>query len=1011
MKILFLHLSDIHCNDKKIINDEKTSALISTLNLYNNAIDKVIIICSGDLTNTGNKNEFKLIRTFFGKILSEIGKKYNMYINLFVVPGNHDLYYKDGLLPKTSEINNYLKSERVDDYFEAYKEKLTNFYFYAKSKNCFINNKWIDNVYLDITNEYGKTIKLQLNLINTAPFSTSKEDNKESHYLPESELDKLCKEKDVDYVATVMHHGPEWFCYKTKTKLEEKLYQGSEFVFQGHEHTIGAIKETNEHEDDLIVLKGGEYSGQFEKDSSYSLLLLDTEKDTFSETIFRWNKNEHIYEHNDSVERKINKKIPVEKLYPKKQFVDYLLKDNEGISDSILEYYTFPQIEGLNNNESLKINDSKAFFNLLLNHRIINLRGKRRAGKSVTLKKLYNDSINAGYCPLYLYNDNLQTKISTLIKNLFNEQYSKKESHYNKFEYLDKDKRIIFVDDFDAFTPKMQKLLLQHLVKYFGYIVFCSKEKVALDLAEMVQESLISEIDDEFEIFPVLICDFYKEKRLELIKNVLKAKDEYIKSNIDTLVSTIDYLVNKKYGLFELNPEFIIQYIKYFISKQNEEDTDAVFNVIFETNIRNLIIKNSSKANIENHITLLEEIAYNIHFKYFSEKITLDNIKDIANECKVQRGLEINIRDFIDSMKSSLIFKESYEGFSYEFTNINYLAYFVAKKINKLIEKSGFDINEIYIILKYICFGINDNIILFLLYLRNNTIFTINLCNEVNQMLTNIDELNFDNNNIPFLKKISSDEVNAPSNHDKTRANKRLDEIEKVSRANQDKEIYMNKIYDYPDDIDDMKYKIPRSMKYIEIIAKSFVSQFNDYMVDEKKIILNTVYSCPNKILYFVLKPYNDNYKEIFNELKRFVEIMGISDRFTDSVLEDVINKSANDICLNVYNNYAFISSNKKTLAFINQFPLSNTNYKIYNLIFEENGGTSESFVKKAIDMFDENDDMYIHYLIRRIAFKHIISKENISHKLIDRINDKLFNKSSKTKLLRLMNDKKIKKD
>ena len=46
----------------------------------------------------------------------------------------------------------------------------------------------------------------------------------------------------------------------------------------------------------------------------------------------------------------------------------------------------------------------------------------------------------------------------------------------------------------------------------------------------------------------------------------------------------------------------------------------------------------------------------------------------------------------------------------------NYLSYFIAKKINKLIERNGPDIEELHYILNNICFGINDTILLFLSY-------------------------------------------------------------------------------------------------------------------------------------------------------------------------------------------------------------------------------------------------------------------------------------------------------
>lgn len=75
MKILFLHLSDIHLTDKENIEPKKIDGIINALNVVND-FDECVIICSGDLACTSQVNEYKRVRKLFGTILHRIKECY-----------------------------------------------------------------------------------------------------------------------------------------------------------------------------------------------------------------------------------------------------------------------------------------------------------------------------------------------------------------------------------------------------------------------------------------------------------------------------------------------------------------------------------------------------------------------------------------------------------------------------------------------------------------------------------------------------------------------------------------------------------------------------------------------------------------------------------------------------------------------------------------------------------------------------------------------------------------------
>jgi predicted MPP superfamily phosphohydrolase len=74
MKILFLHLTDIHCKDGSDLNNHKLEQMITSLNSLGD-IDECILVISGDLAYSGAINEYKIVQKFIGTILSKLGKK------------------------------------------------------------------------------------------------------------------------------------------------------------------------------------------------------------------------------------------------------------------------------------------------------------------------------------------------------------------------------------------------------------------------------------------------------------------------------------------------------------------------------------------------------------------------------------------------------------------------------------------------------------------------------------------------------------------------------------------------------------------------------------------------------------------------------------------------------------------------------------------------------------------------------------------------------------------------
>lgn len=982
MNISFLHLSDIHSDGKESLVNIKLSRISDALREFS-SIDEMILICSGDLANTGQQCEYEKFNIFLETLNTKVKKETGVKkVHMLVIPGNHDLKF-NGDDRVCADILKYQENNMLDSKFSNELEMMENFKNYAQSQGCFILELIHDT---KIFNFNGFSI--QVNLLNTAPFSTKKNDNKELHYLPEESINSLIKQDNIDLAITIMHHSPEWFEWKSKKLLETTIRDHTEILFMGHDHDVETINITSQPDDTTILCKGGLYSGNINRKSTFSISTLNTETCNFRQKIFEWNKQHCIF---SSDLPEVNKTIipKTKKIKVKDTFISELLADKQNLAEYSTDYFVFPSIKQRNEStiaEKSKIVSEDDFFRLLNTIPLISVIGKNNAGKTTVLKYLYLKSIKKGYFPLFMGVENYRRNrnVNKIIKDLFEEQYSENSVDFTRYKQLKKSERIIIIDDFDYIEQSsIREALIKNLNTEMGCVIISSKESFNFDLTDAAKKIL----ENETQIVELLISDFFKAKRAELIKKICETDKRLCLSDVEDISKIIDFHVLKKHELFNLSPEFIIQCVKYFMGlDKRERRNEAVFNVIFETNIRNSVIENADIIDVQNFLISLEEIAFYMHF-HKTERVTTDEIESIINDYNKKYTLKINAKNFVDVVKNAKILNGCVNSFEYQFCSRNHLAYFVANKINKLINKKGPDVIELSYIIDNICFGINDTILLFLSYLRNNTNFALTLCEKAESLLFNLEEIDFDLSNIQFIKGENKSKVSLPTKLEKSEYKQYVGEMEKERREQDELEVRYKGLYDYDEnDIDKLQYKLARALKYTEIIAKSLNSQFSILEADEKIRIVDCLYRFPNKILYAVLKRAEDKYDQIILELKEHFDSLDLERKPNEDELKRVVNDLSIALCLSLYDNLAFCSANSATMSVLDSYNFTNSNYSIMNLLMQENGTSTNEFVNKAYKLAQESDNEFLHHLIKMVVRKHVITHDEINYKQLDKL-------------------------
>lgn len=96
MKILFLHLSDLHLSKDKDVDELATKEIAASLAPQSiGAVNKVIVLITGDIAYSGKKSEYDSFYRFKRLLISALKEKVlgRTFIHVYIVPGNHDIDY------------------------------------------------------------------------------------------------------------------------------------------------------------------------------------------------------------------------------------------------------------------------------------------------------------------------------------------------------------------------------------------------------------------------------------------------------------------------------------------------------------------------------------------------------------------------------------------------------------------------------------------------------------------------------------------------------------------------------------------------------------------------------------------------------------------------------------------------------------------------------------------------------------------------------------------------------
>lgn len=995
MKILFLHLSDAHLTQKTNIGEINANAIVNSLSQMGN-FDECVLVFSGDIANSGNENEYKVAERIFGRILKGINDKYfhgKKHIQTLIVPGNHDNLARNPDR-KREEIVGFYKDKKTESHYYDDLVELDNFYNFAHRNYCFIRNKNIEVRSL----RFG-SFTIKVNLINSASFSLlgSENGDKGLHYLPGREISKFDFDKQENYTISIIHHGPEWFADETKKALYNKFYESTDLLFVGHEHF--SLNETKVVNGRQIDISSGVALYGTKTEHGFNALILDI--NNASLIGYKFTYNGRIYKPSSEPIIK-NENITFKGKYKfthTPEYKKYLESDIEQYEGKrYLDYFVFPSLEAKNLNsklDAISITSKEKFMEAFNANFQITIEGGMKSGKT-TLAKYLCLMLEDEYIPLLLTEESFVAKNNKkIIKYAIEEQFGL-NADYDEYLQLDKEKKVLIVDRNDRVNKEKWDSFIGEFENQFSHIILLCGVEWNIN----IKEKALEELEDR-KVLYLKICPFYYAKRAELIQKICESIDDKKFSNISDIVYNINEEITNQIKFFQLNPDFIHQYVNYYLnfSFLKTQNNNNVFSKVFEANITFRIAQNTKQENVDEILVALDFVAHYIHFnkKY---PLPIEEFEVAINEYSERYDNEINPKMVYDIAIKSNIIKEIPNKFGIEFCDENLLAYFTALHLNREFNEGQCE-DELKYILDNICFEINGDIILFLSYITSNVRILYPIMKSMIELMEEWEEFSFEKSNIEFLSRRTAHHVKQ-SFPDKEEKRKNIEEKTQTEKTIVEEKLKnAESLYSYDESkVNSFSNKISKSLNYLELVAKILPNFRHILKGDEKKMVVEILYTYPNKLLYFMLKDIDQNIDRLIKDILSKNPKTKRGMMITKDMLEKSLQTQAMMYILSVYDFVACTASVGKGIDELNKFAYNkNLNCMLLNVMMEENNGNFYNFSSKAEKLYDSVDSDMLKDMITMVVRKYFLNHEIILNGKAQHIADKFFGKNDRRKL------------
>lgn len=577
MKILIVHLSDIHLKSKNNSCLSRQGQICKSFQNIALGVDRVFVIVTGDIASSGSREEYSNAALLLNYIKSTIENYSNKEVKFIIVPGNHDCQFefekkevreiliKDIQKKRPTDID----ASTVDQCCEVQQE----FRDFVESYHD--NVIYSDNLFCVIKHDFNG-YSIVFYCYNTAWLSELHEGLGKLHF-PIERLPKDYYNIASNLYVSVLHHPFAWHNPRSARELSNHLEDTSQLILTGHSHISSKSVKDNLEGRLTEYIEGEILQGEAVDKTGFNMIELDLDKRIQRVYQYNWNgeiysvtsdtgelsceqlvrKHKHVFELDRVFQKNFLDDIGAQFRHPRKP--DLVLDD----------IFVFPNVRDIKSEKkqdkyiTYDAKPSDILLEIVATDNKILLIGAEKSGKTVLCKVLYSNYYEKGYTPIYVSGEQIKStsieRFNKLVSSCYLEQY--KDNNSERFDQLENTKKFIIIDDYDKLiiNLKSRSILLNKINEYYPNVIITGNKlfKIGEIVAEEEQE--ISSLKN-YQQYALL--QFGHELRNELIErwNIIGIEefiedDELIRRN-DEAKNIVNVIIGrnlvKSYPLFLL---------------------------------------------------------------------------------------------------------------------------------------------------------------------------------------------------------------------------------------------------------------------------------------------------------------------------------------------------------------------------------------------------------------------------------------------------------------------------
>jgi len=893
MKLLIVHLSDLHIRSKSDWVFDKSSAINNIVKNIEYQLDRVFIVITGDISFEGNEEQlsygFEFISNLakiFEENISSSVKDEKVKVNLIIVPGNHDCD-----LPNNDAVRGIIIKGILQDNNAANEPTVIEECLKAQSvffdcidtcaKEGLLEN---DKIYYEYKFTHNSE-NIYFKCVNTAWMSQRKEQQGELIY-PTNKIPR--NNRDESLVITLFHHPYAWFEVNNGREFRKKIESISDIILTGHEHDVTfRSQETSEGERNTYI-EGGVLQEKGTEKSDFNVLILDTieKKQKFLHASWKVSRYEPekgtIYEKDNKNlawhDYQVNALRLKEKFTANKNTMRYLEDPGANFTTksnilTLSDIYVAPDLRSVPElpKQNVKHIRGDEMIEFVKKNKHLLIVGDYQSGKTSLCKYLFLTLNKLGEVPLLI--DGKQLKIKKTFEkcsdNLFSDQYD--AELLESFRQMDRNKRVVIIDDYHKLKLSSQKKknFISWLCEFAGSVILIADE-LEVNINEVSNPESISEGEYSFEYY--VIQPFGYRRRDVLIKKWLTKKIDSDQNAIDfarrinSISKTLDTLIGKNY---------VPAYPIYIVSVLFASDTATPIDLSASTHgyFYELIIKiviASGRTSLEYDIaaSYLANLAYQM-FKQRCFTVKTERFKIIHDEFLRKYEIERSFEKMKAQLLEQHILAERYGEYSFKYKFMYY--YFVASYLRdnltrkEEVKRDISKLNDALYIEEY------ANIMLFLAHLSKDPYVVEEMIKKAEVIFSDMEPAHLEED-IDFIGKLENIKQELIV-EEKQKEIIREEILEEKDRIDEEKLL----IVQCDEPVEEHLFKsspllqLGASLRTLEIMGQMLKNFPGSMEADDKLKLTDSCYNLGLRTLAFTLNIIKGNKKEL---LKDFIKLI-----------------------------------------------------------------------------------------------------------------------------------------